>query len=84
MADALQWIVVNKGVRNLLHYLDFIFESESLEEASANKQILIDTFSHLVVPLEPSKLEGPETCLTFLGIEVDTITLLMRFPSDTA
>ena len=38
VADALQWIVVNKGVRNLLHYLDdFIFVSESLEEASTNK-----------------------------------------------
>ena len=50
VADALQWIVVNKGVRNLLHYLDgFIFVSESLEEASINKQILVDTFNHLGV-----------------------------------
>ena len=32
VADALQWIVVNKRVRNLLYYLDvFIFVSESLE-----------------------------------------------------
>ena len=47
VADASQWIVVNKGVRNLLHYLnDFIFVSESLEEASTNKQILVDTFNY--------------------------------------
>ena len=33
VADALQWIVVKKGVRNLLYYLDdFIFVSESLEK----------------------------------------------------
>ena len=51
VADALQWIVMNKGVRNLLYYLDvFIFVSESPEEASANKQILVDIFSHLGVP----------------------------------
>ena len=76
VADALQWIVVNKGVRNLPHYLDgFIFVSKSLEEASINKQILVDTFNHFGVPLELSKLEGPVTCLTFLEIEVDTNTL---------
>ena len=51
VANALQWMVVNKGVRNLLYYLNvFIFVSESLEEASANKQILVDIFSHLGVP----------------------------------
>ena len=75
---------MNKGVRNLLHYLDdFTFVSESLEEASTNKQILVDTFNHLGVPLELSKLEGPVMCLTFLGIEVDTTrTLQTRLPSD--
>ena len=36
VADALQWIIMNKGVRNLLYYLEvFIFVSESLEEVSA-------------------------------------------------
>ena len=83
VADALQCIVVNKGMRNLLHYLnDFIFVSELLEEAYTNKQILVDTFNNLGVPLELSKLEGPATCLTFLGIEVDTRTLQIRLPSD--
>ena len=83
VANALQWIVVNKGVRNLLHYLDgFIFVSESLEEASINKQILVDTFNHLGVPLELSKLEGPVMYLTFLGIEGDNRTLQIRLSSD--
>ena len=74
---------MNKGVRDLLHYFDdFIFISDSLEEASTNKQILVDTFNHLGVPLKPSKLEGPVTCLTFLEIEVDTRTLKIRLPSN--
>ena len=51
-------------------------------EASTNKQILLDTFNHLGVTLELSKLEGPATCLTFLGIEVDTRTPQIRLPSD--
>ena len=32
--------------------------------------------------LDPSKLEGPGTCLTFIGIEVDTVRLQLRLPSD--
>ena len=59
VADAL---LTNKGIEDLLHYLDdFIMVSKSEEDASANKQILLDTFTHLRVPLEPSKLEGPAT-----------------------
>ena len=34
------------------------------------------------VPLEPSKLEGPTTCLTFLGIQIDTKSLLLRLPEE--
>ena len=31
--------------------------------------------------METSKLEGPATCLTFLGIEFDTVSLQIRLPS---
>ena len=83
VADALQWILVQKGINNLLYYLDdFIFVTKSLEEAKRNMQTLISTFTSLGVPLEPSKLEGPVNCLTFLGIEMDTVTLQLRLPKD--
>ena len=36
----------------------------------------------LGVPLKPSKLVGPVTCLTFLGIEIDTMALQIRLPED--
>ena len=29
-----------------------------------------------------SKLEGPATCMTFLGIKVDTLALQLRLPAD--
>ena len=83
VADALQWILVHKGVKNILHYLDdFILVAGSLAEANAQKEILISTCSALGVPLEPTKLEGPSTCLTFLGIEFDTVALQLRLPMD--
>ena len=66
----------------ILHYLNnFIFVSGSFEEADYQKQLLIDPFKTLGVPLETSKLEGSATCLTFLGIEFDTTTLQIRLPS---
>ena len=70
VADALQWILVQKGVNNLLHYLDdFIFVSKSSDEAKRKMGTLVSTFASLGVPLEPTKLEGAANCMTFLGIE---------------
>ena len=83
VADALQWILVHKGIKTILHYLDdFILVASSLAEANAQKKILLATCSALGVPLEPTKLEGPSTCLTFLGIEFDTVALQLRLPVD--
>ena len=48
----------------------------------ANKQILLHTFSKLVGSLRALKLEGPATCLSFLGIEVDSETLQLCLPSE--
>ena len=50
--------------------------------AISYRHILIRTFDHLGVPIEPSKLEGPSTCLSFLGIEVDTDSLMFYLPLD--
>ena len=68
VADALQWILNSLGVNHLLHYLDdFILVANSVDRALSNRHILIRTFERLGVPLEPSKLEGPSTCLSFFG-----------------
>ena len=41
------------------------------DECSKYLEILISTFTMLAVPLAEDKIEGPETRLTFLGIEID-------------
>ena len=48
----------------------------------SQKDTLATVFSRLGVPLEESKLEGPSTCLTFLGIEVDTVALQLCLPRE--
>ena len=81
LADALQWILVHKGITHPLHYLDdFIFVAATQAEALRQKDILVSTCSQLGIPLEMSKLEGPATCLTFMGIEVDTVACQLRLP----
>ena len=83
IADAIQWVLRHHGIPNLLHYLDdFIFVARSTTEAEAHKGALVHIWSSLGVPLELSKLEGPATCLTFLGIEIDTINMQARLPSE--
>ena len=82
VADAAQWVLVQWMEKSdLLHYLDdFILVSRQPKEAKAARQVLESTFQDLGIPLEPSKLEGPSNCLTFLGIEVDTLDLQLRLP----
>lgn len=81
VADALQWMLVEQGCTRTLHYLDdYILVAENCIEAERQRQVLVSTFERAGVPLEPSKLEGPSTCLVFLGIEVDTSALQLRLP----
>ena len=77
LADTIQLVLFRHGVTQSLHYLDdFIFVTSSEALAKQQRQILLTQFANLEVPLEPSKLEGPPTCLTFL----DTLALQLRLP----
>ena len=83
-AMALAWIVLNVGrLRFLIHYLDDYFLANTSREAC---QADMDTFlricSELGVPIADDKLEGPSTCLTYLGIEIDTVSMTVRLPAE--
>ena len=72
VVDALQWIFLQQGLRDLLHYLDdFLF----VEPTGQSGQVLpkaLATCTTLVVPVVPEKLEGPATASTILGIGHNT------------
>ncbi|XP_011409281.1 PREDICTED: uncharacterized protein LOC105316169, partial [Amphimedon queenslandica] len=42
----------------------------------------VELATRLGLPVEPSKVEGPSTTLTFLGIEIDTVSRELRLPRD--
>ena len=82
LADALQWILLQRGLPNLLHYLDDFLFVESPGAPGVALEVACSTCAALGVPIAPEKLEGPTTCVTFVGIELDSSHLVARLPAD--
>ena len=82
VADALEWCVKEAGTKFLWHYLDdFITVGKAGSgECEWNVAILNHVCNRLGVPLAAEKCEGPATCLTFLGIDIDSRTMEIRLP----
>ena len=56
--------------------------TDSIDKVLMQRGILTSTFEILGVPIEYSKLKGPSSCVTYLGIEIDTESLQIRLPSE--
>ena len=84
MADALEWIARQWGITEIDHYLDdFItMGPPSSQVCKLNLDIMLQTCANLGVPLAVEKQAGPTTCLTFLGIEMDTLSGTLPLPED--
>lgn len=83
VADALQWIMVRQGVRNVAHYLDdFItMGPPNCSECQRNLDGIITACERMGTPLEVDKCVGPSTTITFLGLELDSIKMEIRLPA---
>ena len=83
-ADALAWVLRSQGVRYLLHYLDdfLLFGPPASGEGERSLHAATSTLAALGIPISISKLEGPGTCVTFLGIIIDTVRFQLRLPED--
>ena len=84
LTQALQWIAVHRGVSYLDHFLDdFVTAgSKGTNECQDNLTQLVTTCAILNLPIALHKREGSTTCLTFLGIELDTEALDLRLPAE--
>ena len=84
-ATMLHWAVTSySGIDTLDHYLDdFIFIGSSLSNDCA---VLMHTFksisASLGVPIADEKTVGPTTVLTFLGLVIDTVLMMVRIPQE--
>lgn len=84
LSDAILWIIqTNYGVTHSTHYLDdyLLAGPASSDKCLEHMQATIKLFADIGVPLAPEKVIGPLTCLTFLGIEIDTMSMSLKLPA---
>jgi hypothetical protein len=73
-ATAAEWIITNAfGVQNLLHYVDDSFIANATKQGCASDLTGVKrAMQDLGIPDAPDKTKGPETRITFLGIQIDS------------
>ena len=52
-------------------------------EAQKILEDILKTFKELGIPVAPEKVEGQSTCIKYLGLIVDTLTMQVRIPDET-
>ena len=84
VADALLWVMLLKGVKWALHYLDdfLLFGRPHLQECQSALDIGLQTCSELGWEVHVHKVGGPSSCIVFLGIEIDSINSQLRLPTE--
>lgn len=85
VADALLWVMFERGVKDGIHYLDdFLFITPPNDASLAHEtlQLALTCCAQLGVQVAPEKICVPTTKLTFLGIELDSLALELRLPPD--
>jgi len=84
VADALEWVIRSAGVAEICHYLDdfLVAGAPGTPGCSEALAVLVGHMEWLGFPVADEKLEGPTTKLIFLGIEIDSESLVMRLPQE--
>ncbi|XP_062522989.1 uncharacterized protein LOC134197660 [Corticium candelabrum] len=84
VADALLWVMFRRGVSSAIHYLnDFLFcGAAGSGKCAQNLASALTTCRDLGMPVADHKTQGPSTVLTFLCIEIDTVHMQLRLPSE--
>ena len=81
VADMLNWRLQEVGFPLIRHYLDdyIIITPPNIIRCRELITILHREGSRLGVPIAVHKCDGPTTCITFLGIKIDTVPGISSF-----
>ena len=84
IADGLLWIMKKKGASWAIHYIDdfLTIGAPFSEECRKNTITMQSVCDEAGLPVEPSKSVGPTTCITFLGIQIDSIRQELSLPKE--
>ena len=82
VAEALAFVIRQRGVRGLDHYPDdfSIVGRPKSTECRQNLQTALGICDELGFPVAAEKTEGPATTIVLLGIELDSEKLQLRLP----
>ena len=80
-ADLLEWILKDRGVTFVMHYLDDFLTVGPPKSAECQKNFK-EVCHTLGIPLALEKVEGPSTALEFWGISLDTCLMEARLPDE--
>ena len=83
-STALEWIGEKVlKVTKIVHVLDdFLLLASTKDKCQRDLQAFMMMCKRLGVPLAPGKTVGPCTCIQFLGIEIDSVSMEARLPLD--
>lgn len=83
-ANFLEWELKRRSnVNSMVHYLDdFLIAAPDLDKCVNFINCYKSLCDELGVPLAEEKTLGPATTLNFLGLEIDTIEMIVRIPSE--
>ena len=81
--DMIAWAFYRLGIQHQVHYLDdFLFlEPPSTRGAASVIDVALRALDYLGFPVSINKIEGPATCITFLGVLIDTDAFELRLPA---
>ena len=84
LTDGLMWLLYERGVQFALHYLDdfLVLGPANSSVCQEAPNTTLSTCEEVGLPVAPEKTEGPTSCLTFLGIVIDTQTNQLRLPQE--
>ena len=84
VADALLWVMGRHGVVHAMHYLDdfLILGPPNTRSCHQDLSTSLDLCDRLGDPIARHKLEGPSASLSFLGIQVDTVSGTLSLPPE--
>jgi hypothetical protein len=81
-SDMVAWAIHCQGVRFVMHYLDdfLLLGAPDSQEVAHSLNVTLNFLFRSGIPVATHKTEGPSTCLTFLGILIDTSLFQLRLP----
>lgn len=83
-SSSLHWVGQSYMPKGMIFHIldDFLIVAQSAATCANYLHKFLSVCSEIGIPMAPEKTVGPVTCLTFLGIELDTVKQEARLPKD--